>query len=358
MDVPVKKKQGASLASEASYKKLLTEIKSKLKSAQLRAMVAVNQELIVFYWETGRLIIEQQEKAKWGDKLFEALAHDLVQSFPDMKGFSKTNLKYMRIFAQHYPNKEFGQALPDQLTWTHHIVLLQSFKPENILEKQWYASQTVENGWPYRELQNQIKGGLYKRQAAISLKTTNFKDRLPAPTSGLALEMLKDPYKFHFLTLGEDAHEKEVHRGLVEHIKQFLMELGQGFALCGTNHPLYVSDKRFEIDLLMYNTKLHCYVVIELKRGDFHPRDTGQLNFYLSALDEQLKLPEDGPTIGLLLCEKKDCIIAEYALNRVESPMGIAQYELLKALPSKLDHILPTTEQIEAGLSGFAMADE
>lgn len=339
--------------SDKHYNNLLSEIKVRLKKAQLRAAIVVNHELIQFYWEVGKLIIESQEKAKWGDKLFDVLSSDLRKLFPNTDGFSKTNLKYMRLFARHYPQMEFGQALPDQLTWTHHIVLIQAFSPEKTVVKQWYAQQTVENGWAYRELQVQIKNDLYGRQAKLENKTTNFKDKLPSPQSHLAHEMIKDPYKFHFLSVGDAAHEKDIQDGLLIHVKEFLMELGQGFALYGTKYPIKVSGKRFEIDLLMYNTKLHLYVVVELKRGDFSPQDTGQLNFYLSAIDEQLKMPEDGPTIGLLLCEKKDKVIAEYALRRVNSPMGIAEYELNKSLPEKLNHILPTTEQIETELTAY-----
>lgn len=341
------------LQLDKQYKNLLAEIKTRLKKAQLRAAIAVNRELIQFYWEIGKLLIERQEQAKWGEKLFDILAEDLRHSFPHTEGFSKTNLKNMRLFAKHYPNGEFSQALPDQLTWTHHIVLAHMLKPEELPLKQWYANKTLENGWPYRELQSQIKENLYARQSNDLIKTTNFKDRLPTATSQLAQEMIKDPYKFHFLTVGKEAHEKDIHQGLMGHVKQFLMELGQGFALYGTQYPIQVSGKRFEIDLLMYNTKLHAYVVVELKRGDFHPKDAGQLNFYLSAVDEQLKMPEDSPTIGLLLCEKKDRVIAEYALRGVESPMGISEYELSKLLPSKLEAILPTTEEIEAELNEF-----
>lgn len=343
---------------DIAYKNLLEEIKSKLRVAQLRATIAVNVELIHFYWEIGTLILSKEQHSKWGDKLYDVLAHDLSASFPGTKGFSKTNLKYMRLFAFHYPQAEFSQALPDQLTWTHHVVLAQMLSPQELVLKQWYAQQTIDNGWPYRELQKQIKSNLYSRQAHNEIKITNFKDKLPSSQSQLANELLKDPYKFHFLTLGDDAHEKEVHQGLLAHVKQFLMELGHGFALYGTHHPIYVSGKRFEIDLLMYNTKLHAYVVIEIKRGEFDPRDTGQLNFYLSAVDDQLKMPEDGQTIGLLLCEKKDCVIAEYALRRVDSPMGISEYELSKALPPKMHNILPTTDQIEAELNNFSKENQ
>ncbi|HQS83399.1 MAG: hypothetical protein B7Y25_00055 [Alphaproteobacteria bacterium 16-39-46] len=344
-------KQGNYL--DKSYALLLNEIKSRLKSAQLKAAITINHELLKFYWDVGILIIEQQEKAKWGDKLYDKLSRDLSLSFPSTKGFSKTNLKNMRNFASHYPQGEFSQSLPDQLSWTQHVILLQMVDVSDFHKKQWYALKTIEAGWGYRELRDQIKSDLYERQADKSIKTTNFHEKLPSPTSHLAQEMIKEPYKFHFLTVGEDAYEKEIHNGLVNHVKQFLMELGQGFALYGTKFPITVSSKRFEIDLLMYNTKLHCYVVIELKRGDFQPQHTGQLNFYLSAIDDQIKTPEDGPTIGLLLCEKKDKVIAEYALRRVESPMGISEYELSKSLPSRLHSILPTTDEIEAELNEF-----
>ena len=340
------------------YQNFLNEIKSRLKKAQLQAAVFVNHELIQLYWEVGKLIIERQQKARWGEKLFDMLAKDLRHSFPNTEGFSVTNLKNMRLFAKHYPNGEFSQALPDQLTWTHHIVLIQKLDSEKIYTKQWYAEKIIENGWSYRELQAQIKTDLYGRQSNPSLKTTNFKDKLPLPASQLAQEMIKDPYKFHFLTVGDDAHEKDVHHALVSHVKEFLMELGQGFALYGTKYPIQVSDKRFEVDLLMYNTKLHAYVVVELKRGEFHPRDTGQLNFYLSAVDDQLKMPEDNQTIGLLLCERKDRVVAEYALRRVDSPISISEYELSKSLPKKLEAVLPTTDEIEAELNEFAKDTE
>lgn len=338
---------------DEEYQNLLDEIKVRLRKAQLRAAILLNQELIQFYWDIGQLIIQKQKKSKWGEKLFEALSNDLRRVFPNTEGFSKTNLKNMRLFAKSYPKGEFSQALPDQLTWTHHIVLIQAFSSEEANIKQWYAQKTIENEWPYRELQAQIKSDLYSRQSRLEHKTTNFKHKLPSPQSQLAQEMIKDPYKFHFLSVGKEAHEKDIQNGLLTHVKEFLMELGQGFALYGTRYPIIVSGKRFEIDLLMYNTKLHLYVVVELKRGDFNPKDTGQLNFYLSAVDEQLKMPEDGPTIGLLLCEKKDKVIAEYSLRRVSSPMGIAEYEVSKSLSEGLNSILPTTEEIETELSAY-----
>jgi predicted nuclease of restriction endonuclease-like (RecB) superfamily len=348
-----KNSSALNLHMDEQYQTLLNEIKSQLKKAQLRAAIVVNHEMIRFYWEIGKFILERQKSAQWGGKLFDILSKDLRQSFPATEGFSTRNLINMRLFAEHYPGGEFTQALPAQLTWSHHVVLLQ-IESEKLNIKQWYANKVLEEGWSYRELNTQIKADLHGRQSELAIKTTNFLDTLPASKSQLAQEMIKDPYKFHFLSVGEEAYEKDIHTGLLGHVRQFLMELGQGFALYGSQYPIQVSDKRFELDLLFYNTKLHCYVVVELKRGDFQPKDTGQLNFYLSAIDEQLRMPEDGQTIGLLLCEKKDRVIAEYALRGVNSPMGISEYELSKSLPERLEGILPTTEEIEAELNEFS----
>lgn len=341
---------------ESEYQLLLSEIKANLKTSQWNAFIAVNKEMLLCYWKIGKLILERQKKAQWGDKLFDKLASDLRMSFPNMQGFSKTNLKSMRLFATHYPQGEFSQALPDQLPWTHHVLLLGI--SQDLTIKKWYAEETVKNGWSYRYLRTQIQSNLYERQAIGTNKTTNFQEKLPSTHSGLAQEIIKDPYKFHFLSLGKEALEKDVHQGLLNHVKEFLMELGHGFALFGTKYPLYVSGKRFELDLLMYNTRLHAYFVIEIKRGEFEPEHTGKLNFYLSAVDAQLKTIADAPTIGLLLCEKKDRVIAEYALRTVNSPIGISEYELSKALPEKLSDILPTTEEIETELEEYSKIDK
>lgn len=255
----------------------------------------------------------------------------------------------MKKFAESYPSIQIVQALPGQLPWTHNLVLLERVKDTDA--RLWYAQEALTNGWSYRMLITQIKDQLYETKGIKIGKTTNFQLKLPSPQSSLAEETVKDPYKFHFLTIGEDAHEKELHHGLLAHVKQFLMALGQGFALYGTHYPLQISNKRFEIDLLMYHTKLHCYVVIELKRGEFHPKDAGQLNFYLSAVDDILKSPHDNPTLGLLLCEKKDRVIAEYALRDVNKPMGISEYELAKTLPKEIRRDLPTIAEIEAELN-------
>lgn len=344
---PLKNK--AALQITRDYKDFLKEIKTRISTARLKASLAVNQELIQFYWNLGKLILEKQVSSSWGDKLIDALARDLKKSFPDSQGFSRSNLHSMRMFAEEYPNVEIIQAVLGQLPWTHNLVLLSKIKNQD--ERLWYAKQVIENGWSYRALISQIKEELYKSKSKKAIKTTNFKSELPIHQSNLAEEIVKDPYKFHFLSMGKDAHEKEIHKGLLSHVKEFLMALGQGFALYGTNQPLQVSGKRFEIDLLMYHTKLHCYVVIELKRGEFNPRDAGQLNFYLSAVDDVLKTPHDNPTIGLLLCEKKDRVIAEYALRDVNKPISISEYQLSKVLPKEVRENLPSIDEIEAELN-------
>ena len=340
-----------SLNFDKNYKLFLDHVKQRIHAAQFRVESVASRELIKFYWEIGTLIIERQKESKWGEKIFDVLAKDLQLSFPNAKGFSKTNLKNMRLFATVYPSLEFGQAVPDQISWTHHIVLLQMIDAADSAKKRWYAGEALRNGWSYRELTLQIKNNIYECQISNNLKTTNFYENLPSPQSELAINTIRDPYLFHFLTLGEDAHEKEIQKGLISHITQFLLALGQGFSFYSSYYPLKVSNKTYEIDLLMYHTRLHCYIVVELKKGEFQPKDVGQLNFYLSAIDNQLKMPEDNPTIGLLLCEKKDKIVAEYSLKDVNKPIGISEYQLSKALPKKLSSDLPSIDEIEAELS-------
>lgn len=331
------------------YKDFLQEIKNRIKTTRLRVSLAANQEIIKFYWEIGKLIINKQKTSNWGDKLIDALAVDLKKSFPDTQGFSRSNLHSMKKFTETYPTLEIVQALPGQLPWTHNLVLLEQVAISEA--RQWYAQQTLEHGWSYRMLMSQIKERLYEQQTRKTIKITNFQLKLPSPQSNLAQETIKDPYRFHFLGMGDDVHEREVQRGLVAHINQFLLALGQGFAFYANNYSFSLSKKTYEIDLLLYHTKLHCYVVVELKRGEFQPKDAGQLNFYLSAIDDVLKTPQDNPTIGLLLCEKKDRVVAEYALRDINKPMGISEYELSKTLPKAVRGSLPTIAEIEAELN-------
>ena len=239
--------------------------------------------------------------------------------------------------------------MSNQLPWSHHVALLRYVKSNE--ERTWYSKKAVEEGWSFRKLESEIKNETYLRQGSLEHKTTNFKERLPAIQSLLAQETIKDPYKFDFLTVGQNAHELEIERALVKHIKEFLLELGKGFAFVGNQYPLRVSNQDFRIDLLFYHVKLYCYVVIELKVGKLKPAHASQLNFYLSAVDDLIKGPNDNPTIGLLLCEQKDKVIAEYTLRDINKPIGISHYELMRILPEKLQTELPAIEEIEARLN-------
>ena len=341
--------KNVSLYASQEYLLLLKDIKERLKMAQIKTAVAINCELLQLYWEIGKKILEQQQKAKWGDKLLDVLEKDLKSSFPGLKGFSKTNLKYMRLFAEAYPNFVIGQTVSDQLPWSHHMVLLQHAKSAE--ERHWYMQQTLSSGWSFRVLSNQLKSKLYDRQAKDQQKTSNFHRHLPDVQSKLVLETVKDPYKFDFLMVGEEAYEREIEKGLVSHITKFLLELGQGFAFIGDQYRLQVADKEYIIDLLFYHINLRCFVIVELKTGEFKPEHAGKLNFYLSAADDLLRKPHDNPSIGLILCEKKDKLIAEYALKDIEKPIGVSEYTLMRKLPKKLRTNLPTIEEIEIELN-------
>jgi predicted nuclease of restriction endonuclease-like (RecB) superfamily len=294
--------------------------------------------MLYLYHKIGSTILEQQQEHGWGAKIIDNLSSDLKISFPDMTGFSVRNLKYMRKFAQTYP--EFVQGVLAQISWWHHITLLDKINNEQ--ERLWYINKTVENGWSRNVLVHQIESGLYERQALTS-KTTNFALTLPQSQSELARDLIKDPYKFDFLGIGEEAHERDIENALVKHIRKFLLELGTGFAFVGQQYHLEIGGEDFYIDLLFYNLKLRSYIVIELKAVDFKPEHLGQLNFYLNVVDDKLRSEFDNPTIGLLLCKTKNKVIAEYALKDNSKPMGVASYIIPKELPS--------VEQIQAVLS-------
>jgi predicted nuclease of restriction endonuclease-like (RecB) superfamily len=335
----------------SDYLTFLSQIKDKIRSAQLRAALAVNSEVIHLYWYIGKQVIAKQQEAKWGSKFIETLSHDLRNAFPETKGFSVTNLKYMRIFAENYAD-EISQPSVDQLPWGHIVVLLLRVKGAS--ERDWYIQQTIENGWSRSTLESYIKQALYKRQALHSNKASNFLERLPYPQSGLAQEMLKNPYNFDFLGLHKDALEREIEYGLTQHITKFLTELGKGFAFVGKQVPIEVEDEEFFIDMLFYHLKLRCYVVIELKATAFKPDHAGQLNFYLTAVDRHVKAKDDNPTIGLLLCKSRKKFIAEYALQGIQKPIGVSEYQLTKAIPENLQVSLPTIEEIETELSNIS----
>jgi len=329
------------------YNDFLQELKERIRSAQIRATLSVNQELVLIYWQIGKDILYRQQQQGWGAKIIDRLATDLRQAFPEMKGFSRTNLLYMRAFAEAYPDQELVQQVVGQIPWGHILRILDTVKDSKA--RLWYVQKTIENGWSRNILTLQIQNQLYNRQGQ---SINNFNATLQSPQSDLARETLKDPYIFDFLTLGESAQERAVEKELVTHITKFLLELGVGFAFVGEQYPLKVGEENFYIDLLFYHIKLHCFVVVELKTGKFKPEYAGKINFYLSGVDELLKSDMDNASIGLILCASKDNIIAEYALRDVNKPIGIAEWqaELTKSLPKELQTELPTIEQLEAEL--------
>ncbi len=335
------------LRLDQNYQQFLQQLKDKIHTTQMRAMLAVNQAQLQLYWHIGMQIIKKQQQAQWGSHFLEQLSTDLRQAFPGMQGWSVTNLKRMRLFAECYPEKR--PRVVDQLPWGTLSTLLHRIK--DTAQRIWYAEQTLLHGWSRTILELQIESGLYDRQAENEKKITNFAEHLPQPQSDLARDMLKDPYKFDFLTLQDKAHEREIERALVSHIRDFLLELGQGFSFVGSQIPLIFDEQEFFIDMLFYHLNLRCYVVIELKATDFKPAHTGQLGFYLAAVDKQLRKEGDNRTIGLLLCKNRNKIIAEYALSNINAPIGISSYELTKAIPDTLKLSLPTVEELESELN-------
>lgn len=333
------------LPSTPSYAALLKSIKERIQTAQVRAAAAVNQELVLLYWGIGREILSRQAQEGWGAKVIDQLAADLVRSFPEMKGLSPRNLKYMRAFAEAWPEEQFVQQPVAQLPWGHNVRLLDLVKDRD--ERQWYAQAAIEHGWSRNVLVIQIEAGLYRRQGKA---ITNFTKTLPAPQSDLAQQLLKDPYNFDFLMLSKDAGERDLENGLVAHIQKFLLELGTGFAFVGRQYPLAIAGDDYRLDLLFYHLKLRCFVVIDLKTGPFKPEYAGKMNFYLAAVDDMLKHPSDNPTIGLILCKGKKELVVEYALRNLATPMGIAEFRHLEKLPAELKGSLPSIEEIEAEL--------
>ena len=328
------------------YANWLADLKSRIHSAQQRATLAVNRELVLLYWQIGRDILTRQSVQGWGAKVIERLAQDLRVAFPDMKGFSPRNLKYMRAFAQAWPEAEFVQQAAAQLPWFHLCTLLDKLKTRE--ERDWYLAQTVKHNWSRNILGMQIETRLLERSGKA---VTNFEFSLPKPQSDLARQSLKDPYRFDFLGLTDKAQEREIENALVKHVTEFLLELGAGFAFVGRQLLLDVGGDEFFIDLLFYHPKRRRYVVIELKAGKFKPEHLGQLGFYLTAVDAQIKHPQDGPTIGLLLCRSQNKVVAEYALRNNAQPLGVAEYQLLESLPAELQTSLPSIEQIERELA-------
>jgi predicted nuclease of restriction endonuclease-like (RecB) superfamily len=328
------------------YEEFLHDLKERIQQARLKAALAVNRELILFYWQLGRDILERQNQAGWGAKVIDRLAKDLHQEFPEVKGFSPRNLKYMRALAEAWPEQAIVQQLVAQIPWGHNVRLLDLVKTP--AERLWYIDQAVQRGWSRNILVMQIESNLYGRQGKA---LTNFSKALPAPQSDLAQQLIKDPYNFDFLALSAKAHEREIERGLLEHLRQFLLELGQGFAFVGSQYPFEVGGEDFRIDLLFYNFRLRCFVVIDLKMGGFKPEYAGKMNFYLSAVDDLLRHADDQPTIGMILCKaSNNKVMVEYALRDSRKPIGVSEFRIAEALPDELKGTLPTVEELEAEL--------
>lgn len=329
------------------YATWLTDLKGRIRAAQQRATLAVNTELISLYWQIGREILDRQAEQGWGTKVTERLSHDLREAFPEMRGFSRTNLDYMKAFAAAWPVDAISQQAVGKLPWGHNLVLLSRLK--SVEERLAYADAAVHHGWSRSVLEMHIEAKTVERQGEA---ITNFTDTLPAAQSDLARESLKDPYKLDFLGLEEDAREREIEQALVDHVTDFLIELGAGFAYVGRQVHLDVGGDDFFIDLLFYHLKLRAYVVIEIKAGKFKPDHVGQLGFYMTAVDAQVKCEEDAPTIGILLCRSRNQVVAEYALRDSGRPLGVSEYRLTASLPAQLQTSLPTIEQLERELAG------
>ncbi len=340
------------------YKQWLGDLKNRLRQVQLKAAVQVNTALLEFYWELGAEIVEKQKQAAWGSGFLEQLSHDLMNEFPDMKGFSYRNLRYIRGWVLFFmaPEQKLATGCCQiaeansqifQIPWGHNLVLVSKCKDTH--EALFYVRKTVEHNWSRNVLQHQIESGLFHREGKA---ITNFTAALPKPQSDLANQMLKDPYTFDFLTLTADHNERDLELGLIDHITKFLLELGAGFAYIGRQKQLQVGERDFFIDLLFYHTRLHCYVVIELKTGEFEPEYAGKLNFYIKAVDEQIRTDRDEQTIGILLCKSKDKVVVEYALSDIHKPIGVSEYELVQSLPEDLKSSLPSIEQFESEFSG------
>lgn len=375
------------------YKVLLTDIKNRVRQGQLKVNLAANAEMLATYWDIGRMIHNQQQQKGWGKGVIPKLANDLKNELAEVKGFSERNLKFMVQFFNEYQEiisigklpvsqlenqsisqqsvaklendiiptllvteleitsirqlsvsqlETDNQQLITKIGWAHHIILIQKIKDLSI--RYWYMQQILEHGWSRDTLVAQIKSKVYERHGTL---VHNFDNTLTNSHSLWAKQTFKDPYIFDFITLATEFSERELELELVKHVEKFLLELGAGFAFVGRQYKLEISDKDFQLDLLFYHLKMRCFVVIDLKKGDFMPEYAGKMNFYCSAVDDLLKHETDKPTIGLILCKGKDKIFAEYALRDLNKPIGVSEYELTQLLPDDLKSSLPSIEDIE-----------
>jgi predicted nuclease of restriction endonuclease-like (RecB) superfamily len=339
-------------AKDSRYASLLALTKERIRSAQIKAALQVNSEMILLYWDMAQDIVQAQEAATWGDGFLVQMSKDLQAEFPGIKSFSVRNLQFMKKWFLYWTESKIKtKQLVSQLAkvpWGQNLVIIS--KSESIHESIYYIQQTIENNWSRSTLNHQIESKLYRRKGRA---LSNFSAKLPKPQSDLAQELLKDPYQFDFLTIRERHDERELEKALMEQLTKFLLELGEGFAFVGQQYKLSVDEEDFFIDLLFYHIRLHCYVVVELKTVKFKPEFAGKLNFYVSAVDGILKSAEDKPTIGLLICKSKSKTIVEYSLKDIQKPIGVSEYKLTKVLPSEIKSSLPSIEDVEAELDGW-----
>tara|TARA_R110000744_G_scaffold88464_3_gene172490 strand:- start:5030 stop:6076 length:1047 start_codon:yes stop_codon:yes gene_type:complete len=342
---------------DKAYQDWFTSIKDTIAQARVATSVKVNNELLQLYFNIGNSILDVQNRLGWGSQIIDKLSAHIKKEFPDNSGFSVRNLKYMRSFAEAYPDfpivqvalaqdsNEFVQVALAQIPWYHHIGLLTKIKDIN--ERVFYLTETAKNGWSRDTMLLQIKGNLYNRKGQA---ITNFKETLPAPQSDLAQQTIKDPYLFDFLNLTDDIKERDIENQLINNVSKFLLELGKGFAFIGKQYHLEVAQQDYYLDLLFYHVTLKCYVVIELKNTKFIPEYAGKLNFYLSAVDDALKKDSDHPSIGILLCRDKNNLEVEFSLRGMSQPMGVSEFNLTETLPESLKSSLPTIEEMEREL--------
>ncbi|MEI8321280.1 MAG: PDDEXK nuclease domain-containing protein [Alphaproteobacteria bacterium] len=329
---------------DKSYKNYIEVLKREIVTARIKASLSVNKELIILYWKIGTHILTMQEKEGWGAKVIEQVSGDLLREFPEMRGLSSRNLKYMRAFSSRWQNFEFVQEVLAQITWYHNIAILEKSNEE---EQLWYITKTIENGWSRNVLVHQIESNLYGRQGNA---VTNFKDTLPSPQSDLSHELIKSPYNLEFLNISEEILEKDLEQALIGNIRDFLLELGKGFSFVGNQYHIELEGEDYYIDLLFYHLKLRCYVIIELKTGKFLPEHAGKMNFYLNLVDHQLRHTEDNPSIGIILCKDKRNITVKYSLDGLKRPLGVSEYKLNKELEKKIKESLPDEKELKKEL--------
>jgi predicted nuclease of restriction endonuclease-like (RecB) superfamily len=324
------------------YREWLSSLKDEIHQARRRAALAVNSEMILLYWRIGREIVQRQAVHKWGARVIDQLATDLHSEFPDVRGFSPRNLKYMRKLALTWPDQQIVQQVVAQLPWGQNVTLLDKLQDDG--QRLWYARAAIEHGWSRDILVHQIETRLHERQGRA---ITNFDATMEPVRAAAAADLFKDPYVLDFVDIAEDAHERHLERALTERIKDLLLELGKGFSFMGSQYHLDVAGQDYYLDLLFYHTRLHSYVVIDLKMGEFEPEFAGKMNFYLAAVDDKLRTEGDNPSIGLILCRGKNGLIVEYALRDLNKPMAVSEYTVL---PPNIANALPSPDVLEAGL--------